>query len=146
MSSSTVYLASYLPYFVLLLRLFLGAALTFHGFPKFMPQVRQQLGQWMNSIGIPSLVVPLVTINEFFGGIFLILGLIVPVVSIFLLIQFVAIVLVKKIKMKGAFFAPGGPESRKPEYEVDLLYAFLAITLLFLGAGPISIDSIIGLA
>jgi putative oxidoreductase len=141
MDTPLISLAQLIPFLAILLRLIIGIALIIHGYPKFKPEVRQRLVQWMQSIGIPGAVVSLVAINEFFGGILLIIGFIVPVVSTLLIIQFLIITIAKKTRMKGSFMA-----SDKPSYEVDLLYVLLALTILVIGSGPISIDRLIGLS
>ncbi len=141
MSTPLISLAQLIPFLAILLRLVLGIALIIHGYPKFKPEVRQGLVQWMQSIGIPSAVVSLVAINEFFGGILLVIGFIVPIVSTLMIIQFLSITIAKKTRMKASFIAID-----KPSYEVDLLYTLLALTILVIGSGPISIDRLIGLS
>ena len=63
-----------------------------------------------------------------------------PVVAFFFAIQFAAITVMKLSKMHATL--TGGQS--KASYEVDLLYLLLAIALLFLGAGSLSLDSVLG--
>jgi putative oxidoreductase len=144
MSSPLISLVSYSPILALLLRLFTGVALIIHGYPKFIPEVKQKLVQWMQSMNIPASVVSLVALNEFIGGILLLVGLIVPIVSVLLIIQFLAITIAKKTRMNGAFI-PIDPRSQ-PSYEVDILYLMLAVSILIIGPGPVSVDNLIGLS
>ena len=81
------------------------------------------------------------TIVEFFGGLFLVIGLIVPVVSLFVAIQMAAITAAKKLKLHGAYVSMKNPV----KYEIDILYLLLALTLMVLGAGILSVDGLLGL-
>jgi uncharacterized membrane protein YphA (DoxX/SURF4 family) len=77
---------------------------------------------------------------EFFGGIFLLVGLLVPLVAAFFAIQMLAIIALKKSKMHAGFInAPPGA----PTYEVDVLYLLLVIALVVLGAGTVSLESLL---
>jgi putative oxidoreductase len=131
-------LVSYTPYLALLLRVVVGATLMIHCYPKL--KSKEQSVNWMKSMGIPGGSAVIASILEFFGGLFLIVGFIVPVVSLFLAIQFAAITVVKKSKMKAAYVS-----ASKPAYEVDIIYLLLSIVLIVLGAGVLSIDGLIGL-
>jgi putative oxidoreductase len=129
---------SYVPYLALLVRVVVGGTLMIHGYPKVKSP--EQSENWMKSMGLPGATARLAGILEFFGGLFLVVGLIVPVVSAFLAIQFASITLMKKIKMKANYVDQG-----KPSYEVDILYLLFSIILIVLGAGVLSLDGLIGL-
>jgi putative oxidoreductase len=124
-------------YLALIVRLFLGVSLVIHGYPKVKGGWRQG-GQWMKSMGIPASAAVFATVIEFFGGLLLVVGLIVPVVAAFVAIQFASIIGMKSIKMKAPYISM---EANKPTYEVDSLYLVLALVLVVLGAGVLSIDS-----
>ena len=94
----------------------------------------------MKSMGIPASTAILATVIEFFGGLLLVVGLIVPVVAVFVAIQFTSIIGMKSFKMKAPYISM---EANKPTYEVDALYLVLALVLVVLGAGVLSIDSIL---
>jgi putative oxidoreductase len=128
----------YTAYLALLLRVVVGGTLMIHGYPKL--KSRAQSMNWMKSLGLPGMTAVLATILEFFGGLFLIVGLIVPIVALFLAIQFASITLMKKNKMKASYVDPG-----KPSYEIDVAYLLFSIILIVLGAGVLSIDGLIGL-
>lgn len=121
------------------LRVIVGIAIVMHGLPKVKGAWKQS-GEWIKSMGVPADAAVLVTILEFFGGIFLIVGLIVPIVAGFLAIQFLAIIIVKKVKMHAALIG----SQQKPSYEIDFTYLLLALVLVVLGAGVLSVDSVIG--
>jgi len=76
---------------------------------------------------------------EFFGGFFLIIGLIVPIIGLFFAIFMTANVIMKKTKMNAAYIA-----STKPSFEIDIIYLIHSIILIVLGAGAFSVDSVIG--
>jgi putative oxidoreductase len=131
----------YEPQLLLILRLALGVGLALHGYPKAKGG-RVQAGQWLKSMGISPLAADLVTALEFLGGIFLILGLLTPLVGLFFVVQFGSIILVKKSKMDASFIST---VQGKPTYEIDVVYLLLALVFLVLGAGPLSLDGLLGL-
>jgi putative oxidoreductase len=133
-------LLPYTPYLALLIRVLVGASLVVHGYPKMGKTGREQAIGFMKSMGVPGVAAVLAAILEFFGGFFLIGGFIVPIVALFLSIQFAAIIVMKKRKMKAVYISPG-----KPNYEIDATYLFLCIVLFVLGAGALSIDGLLGL-
>jgi putative oxidoreductase len=124
----------------LVLRVAVGAALVAHGLPKAKGGWGKQAAQWVASMGVPSLAARLVTVLEFFGGILMILGLLVPLVAAFFVVQFVAIIAMKTSKMKAGFIGSFG----KPGYEIDFTYLLLSLAILLLGAGSYSLDVILG--
>jgi putative oxidoreductase len=125
----------------LILRVAIGGALIAHAVPKVRGGWGKQAGQWVGTMGIPPAAATLVTILEFFGGLFLIAGLLVPLVAAFFAIQFVAIIAMKSRKMKAGFMGAGG----KPGFEIDFTYLFLSLAILLLGAGAFSADGLLGL-
>jgi putative oxidoreductase len=126
---------------LLILRIVAGGAMAIHGYPKAKGG-RVQAGQWMKSMGIPPVTADLATVLEFVGGIFLVFGFLTPIVGLFLAIHFGAISLMKRAKMHAKFIST---EPGKPTYEIDVTYMLLALVFLFLGAGPYSLDHLIGL-
>ena len=124
------------------LRVFLGASLILHGYPKVKGGWRQSV-QWMKSMAVPGVMAILATIIEFFGGLLLLVGFLVPVVAAFVALQFAGIIAMKKTKMGASYisFVQG-----KATYEIDAFYLMLAAALVVLGAGIASVDSILGLA
>ncbi len=108
-----------------------------HGYPKV--KSREQSMGWMKSMGLPGATAALAGILEFFGGLFLVVGLIVPIVALFFAIQFASIILMKKSKMKAEYVS-----TSKPSYEIDVLYLLLSIVLIILGAGALSLSGLVG--
>ncbi len=119
----------------------MGAALVLHGLPKVRGGWRRS-GDWIKSMGVPPVAALLVGILEFLGSIFLIVGFLVPLVAALFMVQFAAIIAMKVFKMK-AKFIPGSQGGSS--YEIDVAYLLLALALLFLGAGPLSVDSVLGI-
>ena len=74
--------------------------------------------------------------------IFLVLGLLTPLVGLFFVLQFGAIIWMKKSKMHASFISM---EQSKPTYEIDAVYLLLALVFLVHGAGPYSLDKLLGL-
>ena len=74
------------------------------------------------------------------GGLFLVIGLIVPLIGLFFAIFMIANVIMKKRKMSAAYIATG-----KASYEIDITYLILSIILIVLGAGALSVDSLVGI-
>ncbi|MGN6347634.1 MAG: DoxX family protein [Candidatus Nitrosocosmicus sp.] len=126
-----------IPYVALIVRVWMGINMVIHGYPKIraFKQTAQQMNQ---ALGIPIKVTYISSILEFFGGIFLIIGLIVPVVALFFAIYMISIVFMKRKKMKAVYISPQGTS-----YELDITYIIISIALFALGAGAISIDSLI---
>jgi putative oxidoreductase len=96
----------------------------------------------MKSMGVPPMTADLATVLEVVGGVFLIIGLLTPLVGLFFVVQFGSIVWMKKSKMHASFISV---EQGKPTYEIDAVYLLLALVFLVLGAGPFSLDGLLGL-
>ena len=129
-------LLAYTPDLALLLRVWVGTNFILHANIKLPKKGREQAAQWMKSMGLPPVAASLATTLELVGGIFLIVGLIVPVVAFLFAIEMISTSALNKLKMKKAYI--GG-------YELDVLYILLAVVLFLLGGGALSIDSVIGL-
>jgi putative oxidoreductase len=130
---------TFIPYIALVTRVWVGANMMIHGYPK-LRNLKQTAEETKQTLGIPVRATYTATILEFFGGLFLIMGLIVPIVGLFFAIFMIANVIMKKTKMNAAYISPG-----KASYEIDITYLILSIILIVLGAGALSIDSVIGL-
>lgn len=142
MSGMLEFLNPYAAELLLLLRLGVGGALVvYHGYPK-MKGGRVGAGQWMKSMGIPPVAADLSTIIEFFGGIFLVVGFLTPLVGLFVAILFASIILMKRSKMKAVFHTM---EQGKATFELDTLYLLFGLVFLFLGAGTLSLDHLLGI-
>jgi putative oxidoreductase len=130
---------AFIPYLALVTRIWVGTNMMIHGYSK-LRNLKQAAEETKQTLGIPIGATYTATILEFFGGLFLIIGLIVPLVALFFAIFMIANVIMKKTRMKAAYIAPG-----KASYEIDITYLILSIILIVLGAGALSVDSVIGL-
>jgi len=140
MTNLTEAFLAYVPYIALMARVWLGANMMVHGYPKIR-NMKKTAEQMRQAWGVPDIATYVATILEFFGGIFLIIGLIVPIVAMFFAIFMVVNIVMKKTKMKAAYIAP--PD--KPSYEIDVTYLIISIILVVLGGGALSVDSLIDL-
>jgi putative oxidoreductase len=136
--SSEAYLA-FIPYLALVPRVWMGANMIVHGYPK-LKNIKETATETKQTLGIPAKATYTAAVLEFFGGIFLIIGLIVPIVALFFAIFMIANVIIKKRKMNAAYIS-----TSKASYEIDITYLIISIILIVLGAGSLSIDSVIGL-
>src|SRR5208337_468901 len=130
-------LLPYTGYLALFLRVWVGVNFVAHGYPK-LGKGRQQTLQWTKSLGVPTLATYLAIVLEFFGGLSLIIGFIVPIVGFFIALEMICAIFLKKTKMKAPYMGQNS-------YEIDITYLMLAIALLVLGAGLLSVDSFLGL-
>lgn len=129
-------LLPYTGFLALFLRVWVGVNFVAHGYPK-LGKGRQQTLQWTKSLGVPALATYLAIILEFFGGLSLIIGFIVPIVGFFIALEMFCAILLKKTKMKAPYMGQNS-------YEIDITYLMLAIALIMLGAGAISVDAFLG--
>ena len=124
----------------LLLRASVGAVLFAHGLPKARGGWGKKSGQWIGSLGVPPVAARLVTLLELFGGFFLLVGFLVPVVAFAFALQFIAIIMMKATRMNAGLMGAEG----RPSFELDFTYLLLSLAILLMGAGAYSIDASIG--
>jgi len=128
------YLDRMQPVALLVLRLVLGIIFIGHGYHK----VNGHLGEFANhvaSLQLPSWLGYVASFTEFIGGILVILGLFTRVVALGLVIDMT--VAIWKVHWPHGLMGTGG-------YEFPLALAAIALSLIFLGAGPIAVDAIRG--
>ncbi|MGA7542068.1 MAG: DoxX family protein [Nitrososphaeraceae archaeon] len=133
------YFLLFVPYLALVTRVWMGANMMIHGYPKLRNM--KQTAEGTKQLGIPVGATYTATVLEFFGGLFLIIGLIVPIIGLFFAIFMIANVIMKKTRMNAAYIAT----TDRASYEIDITYLILSIILIVLGAGALSVDSVIGL-
>ncbi len=118
------------PLALLVLRVVLGAILIVHGHQKLFGGMHQHMAM-VAELGMPRWMGYLSAGTEFFGGILLIAGLITRIVGIAFTIEM--LVAIAKVHWKHGLTEPGG-------YQFPLSVGAIAFALIFLGAGPISLD------
>jgi putative oxidoreductase len=125
------------PYTDPLLRIVTGALLMPHGYGKLFGGGLEGTGQFFESVGLtPGYELALlVGIVEFFGGLFLVLGLLTRPVAIA-----VAIFLGQAV----LFHIPDGFMWTNGGYEYPLMWFVAALILVVRGGGILSLDRLIG--
>ncbi len=122
------------PYLALVLRIVMGATFVMHGYPK-LKNPKETL-KWTESLGVPAAVTIAAIVLEFFGGIALIIGLMVPIVAFFIALEMIGTIALKKTKMKAPYLIGQNASA----YETDVTYILLALTLIILGPGVFSVS------
>ena len=128
------------------LRLIVGFGFMQHGFAKFS-KGPEAFAAILHAIGVPAphLMAWLTILIEFFGGLAVLLGALVPLVSL----PMAAILLVAMItvhlpygfsSIKIISVTSGRAQFGPPGYEVDLLYLACLAALVLGGSGPMAID------
>jgi len=122
----------------LVLRLALGIALVFHGYPKLF-KMKEQFAGWLETLGFkPGLFWAwLVGLTEFAGGIMIAVGFLTELAALAVCIQF--LVILTKIKWGKAPYLVMGQESYNG-WELDMIYFASALALLFWGSGSWSLE------
>jgi len=124
---------------LLLLRLGLGATFIMHGYPKLFPSGPGGFAGYLQSLAFPApaFFAWVVSLVEFVGGIAMLLGLFARYVGVLMAIEMV--VTSTRVKMAGGvpFISPRGTG-----WELDFLLFVIALALVFLGAGALSLDAL----
>lgn len=114
---------------VLALRVFLGAILVKHGWPKISKLKEASVGFAGMGFKPAFFWAAVVAIVEFVGGLGLIVGLFTQIFAALIFLEFLVIIF--KLKRKTGLGS----------WEFDGLIAAAALTLLFLGSGYFSLES-----
>lgn len=131
------------------LRLIIGFGFMAHGYAKLSAGPQKFAGM-LQTIGVPApgLMAWMTALVEFFGGLAVLAGAFIPIVSIPLaIIMLVAMFTIhlgygfSSIKLMG--ITGSGPQFGTPGYETNLLYLAGLLTLVLGGAGPFSVDRIL---
>lgn len=118
------------PLALLVLRLGLGIIMTAHGWQKLSGGLGKFMG-FLANIGVPGWMAYLVVAAEFGGGILVLVGLLTRLGALSIGIDM--LVAITRVHWKNGLKGPGG-------YEFPLACGIIAFALIFLGAGPISLD------
>jgi len=120
------------PLGLLVLRVALGTAFMFHGYPKISDSHRWV--QMMPKMGFPGYFAYIAGVLETFGGGLLIIGLFTRGAALLLAIEMAAALVKTHIPAVG-IYAVG-------KYEVPLVFGAAALALATTGAGLISLDAL----
>ncbi len=128
------------------LRLIVGYGFMAHGFAK-LSRGPEAFAAILHAIGVPAprFMAWLTILTELIGGLAVLLGAFVPLVTLpMAALLFVAMLTVhlpygfSSIKLMS--MTSGRPQFGPPGYEVDLLYLACLAALVFGGSGPMAID------
>ena len=132
------------------LRLIVGYGFMEHGFAK-LSRGPEAFAAILETMGTPAphLMAWLTILTELFGGLAVLLGALVPLVSVpMAVVLFVAMLTVhlpygfSSIKLLSVM--SGRAQFGPPGYELDLLYLACLAALVLGGSGPVSIDHYLG--
>lgn len=132
---------------ILPLRLTVGFGFVAHGLAKWSrgPAAFAKLLQLIG-VPLPHTTAWAVTLLEVFGGLAILLGVVVTIASIPLIASM--LVAMFSLHLRFGFssvntvgLTPKGPVFGPPGYEINLLYIAALIVMVFAGAGPLSLDS-----
>jgi putative oxidoreductase len=130
------------------IRIILGVGFMVHGWAKwsrgpagFAELLRQA------RVPLPLANAWLVTLLEIFGGLALLMGAFVAIVSVPLILSMLGAMFTVNIKfgfsaVNTIGLTPAGPQLGPPGYEINLLYIACLVVLILAGAGPLSIDAL----
>lgn len=127
---------NYASFALLIMRLIAGTAMVIHGWGK----IQMPMG-WLPegaNINIHPFFQLLAALSEFGGGIAWILGLLTPIASFGMSITMLVAASVHMFIFKDPFVNPSGGLS----YEPALGYFAMALVLLFVGPGKLSLDKL----
>jgi putative oxidoreductase len=130
------------------IRVILGAGFMVHGWAKWNrgPAVFAELLKQAH-VPLPLANAWLVTLLEIFGGLALLMGAFVTIVSVPLILSMLGAMFTVNIKygfsaVNTIGLTPEGPQLGPPGYEINLLYIAGLVVLILGGAGPLSIDAL----
>ena len=130
------------------IRMILGVGFMVHGWAKWNrgPAAFVELLKQAH-VPLPLVNAWLVTLLEIFGGLALLMGAFVALVSIPLIFSMLGAMFTVNIKygfsaVNTIGLTPEGPQLGPPGYEINLLYIAGLVALILGGAGPLSIDAL----
>ena len=130
------------------IRMILGVGFMVHGWAKWSrgPAAFAELLKQAH-VPLPLANAWLVTLLEIFGGLALLLGAFVTIVSVPLILSMLGAMFTVNIKygfsaVNTIGLTPDGPQFGPPGYEINLLYIAGLAALILSGAGPLSIDAL----
>jgi len=118
------------PLGLLVLRLALGAIMIGHGYGKVFGGLHKH-AEFVASLGIPGWLGYLSAAAEFLGGILLVAGLLTQLAALAVCINM--LVAIFKVHLHNGLLGQGG-------YQFPLALAAIAFSLIFGGAGSVSLD------
>lgn len=121
------------PLALLVLRLVLAVVMIAYGYPKLFMFSKQV--QSVSALGLPGWLAYFSIAAEFLGGLAVLFGLFTRLAALGILIDM--LVAIGKVHWHHGLKGPGG-------YQFAMAMAAIAFSLIFFGAGPISLDAVLG--
>ena len=123
---------------LLFLRLVAGTAMVYHGLDKIKAPFN-----WMHGAPVPGFLQALAALSEFGGGLALIVGLLTPLATLGIAsTMFVAMLSQFTNAVKPTYFVkPPDPKLPGDAYESAAIYFVIAILLMLIGPGVLSLDA-----
>jgi putative oxidoreductase len=132
------------------LRLIVGFGFMQHGFAK-LGRGPGHFAQILQALGTPAphLMAWVSILTELFGGLAILLGAFITLASIPMAILLIVAIVTVHLRfgfssVKLLAVTAAGPQLGPPGYETNLLYLACLAALVLGGAGPLSIDALIG--
>ena len=132
---------------LLIVRVVLGVIFFAHGAQKVFgwfggPGLRGVITYFKQSLGVPAPLTVLAALTEYFGGLAMIVGLLVRPAAVGLII--VMVVAIATVHWRHGFFLNWSLEPGKGHgFEMNLALIGMALAVLVGGAGAVSIDRLI---
>jgi putative oxidoreductase len=130
------YLDRFGPLALLAMRLTLGTIMSVHGYHKVFGDLRH-FAHMVGGMGLPAWLGYVSAYTELIGGLLLLVGFLTRPAAFAICINLC--VAIWKVHLHNGLL--GSPD--RPGFEFPLAAATLAFALIFLGAGPISIDHVL---
>jgi putative oxidoreductase len=126
----------------------IGVGFMVHGWAKWS-RGPGAFAELLKQAGVPLPLANawLVTLLEILGGLAVLMGAFVVIVSVPLILSMLGAMFTVNIKygfsaVNTIGLTPEGPQFGPPGYEINLLYVAGLVALILGGAGPLSIDSL----
>jgi putative oxidoreductase len=128
------------------LRVIVGIGFISHGVAKWS-RGPENFGKLLNYLGVPlpATTAWVVTLLEVFGGLAILIGAFVTIVSIPLIVS--TLVAMFTVQLRYGFssvnttgLTASGPTFGPPGYEINLLYVAALLALMFAGSSALSMD------